>query len=228
MHELLGAGLHVAGEDVRAGEPHHRHPLPGDDAADEVRGEEGRVARHAAHVALLLHRDGDAGLERRRAHRVRARLLTPALQVLEERGKVLQLLELVWIDREEVPGRVLDRPGRGEHERHRVVRLADHLVDARSVGRDAPARRGRRRFTLRPRCRRARRSQVVHGQITRACAARRQPSPTRQRAPRPRGRAGRCACVATIAFAPWRAVAAHRPGEKDPSGPTTGPLVSGG
>ena len=82
------------------------------------------------HEALFLDGHGEVALVRRRAHRIGARRLGLPLEVLEERGEAVERLELVGIDRQEMPGLVVEPVVAGkEHERRGVGRLDDDVGD---------------------------------------------------------------------------------------------------
>jgi hypothetical protein len=105
-------------------------PHAADSALDEKGREQRWVLRRLRDEAFFFHRDRQVALVRRRAHRVRARRLSLALQVLEKRGESIERLELVRIDRKKMPGFVIESVIAGEqHQRRRIGRLHDHVGD---------------------------------------------------------------------------------------------------
>ena len=127
---MVGLRGDVGRERIRSGEAGYDEPHAADGALDEQWRKQGRVLRRARHEALLLDSDRQVALVRRRTHRVRSRRLALALQVLEKRGEPVERLELVRIDREEVPRFVFEPViSREQHERRRIGSLLGHVGD---------------------------------------------------------------------------------------------------
>ena len=130
VDDVIGARAHVGGQRVRTGEARHHQTHPTRRAFDEQRRQQRRKLGRPGDVPLLLDRDGEVSLVRRRAHRVGARRLALPFQILQKRREPLERLELVGIDGQKMSGAVLEAIVAGEqHQRGRVRRLDDDVGD---------------------------------------------------------------------------------------------------
>src|SRR5262249_30263759 len=98
--------------------------------------------------AFFLDGDREVALVRGGAHRVGARRLAAALEILEERREALEGIELVRVDGEEMAGEVLEAIVAGEEDEGGGVRrldddVGDHDLELFDASRGAFPRLGR-------------------------------------------------------------------------------------